>query len=114
MIPFYGFDIIVLLYIGIFIIRSKHLQSTNIQRHPYSPPYSAKKFDKYEVQQCQDTPQKSSPKRNNSDTTIQESPHVGENSASSTKCKKNENSDNPRDTNDADLHEGVNTGGSLY
>lgn len=100
--------------LGFFIIRSEHLQLTNVERHQYSPPYSAKKFDKYEVQQCKDTSQKSSPKRNNSDTMIQESPHVGENSASPTKCIKNENSDNPKDTNDSDLQEGVNTGGSLY
>uniref|UniRef100_K1QV64 Uncharacterized protein n=1 Tax=Magallana gigas TaxID=29159 RepID=K1QV64_MAGGI len=65
----------------------------------------AKKFDKAEVQRCKDISQKSSSKRRNSDTTIQESPHVGENSASSTKCIKNENSDSPRDTNDADLQE---------
>lgn len=45
---------------------------------------------------------------------IQESPPVGENSASSTKCQKNENSDSSKDTNDADLQKGVNTGGSLY
>lgn len=83
---------------------------TNVERHQYSPPYSTKKYDEHEVQQCKDTSQKSSPKRKSSDTTIQESP-VGENSASPTKCIKNENSDNPKDTNDADFHEGINTGG---
>lgn len=93
------------------------MQSTTIQRNPYSPPYRDRKFDEPEVQRCKavNFSQKYSSKRNNSDTTIQESPHVDENSASSTKCKKNENSeDSLRDTNDADLHEGVNTGRSLY
>lgn len=90
------------------------MQSTSIQRHQNSPPYKAKKFVEAEVKRCKKISKKYSPKRKNSDTTIQESPYVGVNLSSSTTCKKNENSDSPRDTNDADLQEGVNTGGSLY
>lgn len=100
--------------LGFLIIRSEHLQLTNVERHQYSPPYSTKKYNEHEVQQCKEISQKSSPKRKNSDTMIQESSYVDENSSSPTKCIKNKNSDNPKDTNDADLQEGVNTGGSLY
>lgn len=105
--------IIDLSYIENCLIRSEDLQSSNIERHPYSPHYSAKKYDEPEVQRCKEISQKHFPRQKNSETMIQESSHVGENLASSTKCKKNENSDNPKDTNDADLHLCLNTGGHL-
>lgn len=114
MIPFV---VLILLKYNIFrflLIRSEHLQLTDVERHPYSPPYSPKKYAEPGVQRCKDIPQKSFPKQKNLDTMIQESLHVGENSTNSTKTKKNDNSDNPKDTNDADLHEGLNIGASLY
>lgn len=99
-----------MIYVFFLLIRSQHLQLANMEQNPYSHPYSFKKYAEPEVQRCTDISQKSFPRQKNSDTMIQESPHVGENSASSTKCKKNENSDDPKDTNDADLHEGLNIG----
>lgn len=78
---------------------------TNVERRPYGPQYSAKKYDEPGVQRCKDISQKSSPKRKN--TMIQEFPHVGENSARSTKNKKTTNSDNSKVTSDAYLQEGL-------
>lgn len=114
MIPLYGFDIILKYDVFRFLfIRSEHLLLTNLERRPYSPPYSSKKYDEPEVKKCKDISQKSFPRQKNSDKMIQESPHVGENSASSTK-NKTTNSDNKKDTNDADLPEGLKTGRSVY
>lgn len=96
------------------IIRSELSELTNAEQHPSGHPHSAKIHDEPVVQRCKDISQKSIPRQKNSDTLIQESPHVDENSTSFAENKKTTNLDNPKGTNDADLDEGLNTGGWVF